>query len=364
MLKLNRKYKYNTLVKNTIFDSKNTMSDTKNTKNDSKTNLITLSVNQEIARNADNIFNLFPAFKTVKIYGTLETPYFLLTDVCRLLKVNRINMELYDSPTHYIEVMAPDALAAIRKQIALTEHGLYVVIAQTRNSELSKKFMAFVYNVLNELRLKGQVKLEKIIKIMTAKLKEAKETKKNDDALILQSKETMVRDGKKIDKLRNEATQPKGGVPVGSNLDCLKMWQTTDSKLKTFYLIAKDEANSNMLFAHSVRMGQELKIDKHVSLDESDHSYLVEDHGGYPENDDTTLWRIASKPERKENIYKIYALPGTTSKNVHEMLRDAGYGIKNKKTDKWMANRFVGTYDEISAHMNTIIVNKCIDAEY
>jgi prophage antirepressor-like protein len=107
------------------------------------------------------LLSQFPEFQNIEFYGTVEDPLVPVQELEKILQCPDIRLDKLDlvEGEDYIKVRAKSSDCKIREQNMLTERGLYTYLARSRTA-LGKKFNKFVYVVLKELRLKGQVTLK------------------------------------------------------------------------------------------------------------------------------------------------------------------------------------------------------------
>lgn len=117
----------------------------------------------------DNLFvelssDFDPIFQNIRIYGTIEEPYFIANDVKKLLNISKINYTRdFKEGLHivYLEVDTGQGLG-LRKNIAFTEFGLYVALMKS-TVPLAEKFQNFVCVVMKRLRLRGKVTMQEAL---------------------------------------------------------------------------------------------------------------------------------------------------------------------------------------------------------
>ena len=112
-------------------------------------------------------------FNSLTIYGTLEYPLFIESEVRKKLNLKK-SIRRQNLKNTFVKIYAESSDGSIREQNALTEKGLYQVLASS-NSALANDWWDIIYLVFKQLRQKGEVKLQKLIQ--THKLEISKLTK-------------------------------------------------------------------------------------------------------------------------------------------------------------------------------------------
>lgn len=102
-------------------------------------------------------------FKSLTVYGSIEFPLFLESDIrTKLGLTDRIRRKnISDFTTTFIFIKDPNG--KFRKHKAITEFGLYFALG-TSNSPEAIIFYKLIYTVFRQLRLKGEAHINKIIK--------------------------------------------------------------------------------------------------------------------------------------------------------------------------------------------------------
>lgn len=97
-------------------------------------------------------------FQQSKIYGTVNDPLFEVSLIKKLLGVP-IELDAYENMFHFKQIVTTGG----NKILVFTEAGLYETLFKS-DLEIAKNFRKFVYCVLKELRIKGEVKLDSALK--------------------------------------------------------------------------------------------------------------------------------------------------------------------------------------------------------
>jgi len=95
----------------------------------------------------------------VSIYGTPENPLFCADEIGKLFGVKRITSSILDYNSSQKILMNIQTSSGIQDKVFLTEIGLYKFLFTSRK-EVALKFQEWVLNVIKELRLNGEYKLQ------------------------------------------------------------------------------------------------------------------------------------------------------------------------------------------------------------
>jgi len=114
-------------------------------------------------------------FSSIQIHGTYLEPLFLIADIRILLKTRIRPDKTCEEGTDYIRILARCADGGIREQLALTEQGLYTVLARN-NSAIGRRFRAFITTTIKEMRLRGCPSLDKVLDDISQMIRNDRET--------------------------------------------------------------------------------------------------------------------------------------------------------------------------------------------
>lgn len=111
----------------------------------------------------------------ITILGTPTEPLFRLNDIGAVLELSNIHATIKDFDESQKVLNTIETLGGKQQVAFLTEFGLYEVLFRSRKP-IAKKFKKWVCEVIKEIRLKGQYKLEKEKEELQDKLQEAHKT--------------------------------------------------------------------------------------------------------------------------------------------------------------------------------------------
>lgn len=151
----------------------------------------------------NRLFNELP----IRILNSHEEPFFYAEDIAKVLKLTNIRMTLRMFSGR--EIVSPEQrqkynittyklhrghLARDDHKILLTEAGVYRLIFTTR-SELSERFRDWVYDVLHEIRTRGEYKVDvemQKLKISNEKLAAENNTLKTEIEILRKKQDEFV----------------------------------------------------------------------------------------------------------------------------------------------------------------------------
>jgi len=96
----------------------------------------------------------------VSIYGTADNPLFCADEIGKLFGVKKIRNTLKNFNQNHKIMMETQTKSGIQEKVFLTEIGLYKFLFISRK-EFAVKFQEWVFNIIKELRLTGEYKLQK-----------------------------------------------------------------------------------------------------------------------------------------------------------------------------------------------------------
>jgi prophage antirepressor-like protein len=138
----------------------------------------------------------------ITILGTPNEPIFKANDIGIVLEMSNIRATIKDFNEELKVVKTIDTLGGKQQVTFLTEFGLYKVLFGSRKP-IAEKFKKWVCEVIREIRLTGQYKLEQEKKELQDKLQEANktiETKQEENEIIVDECERIL--------VRNHDKQP------------------------------------------------------------------------------------------------------------------------------------------------------------
>lgn len=114
----------------------------------------------------------------ILIKGTMKDPLFKANDIGNILEITNIKQnlkDLEDDEKTTIDIPTPGGIQSVN---FLTETGLYKILFKSRKP-IAQKFQKWVCEVIKEIRLNGQYKLENELQIKNDKLNKLENEKKN-----------------------------------------------------------------------------------------------------------------------------------------------------------------------------------------
>ena len=106
-------------------------------------------------------FTLNELHTEITIKGTHNEPLFRASDIGLILEISNIRSTIKDfDETEKDDVVVTDSIGRQQKVTFLTEKGLYGVLFMSRKP-IAKEFKGWVFEVIKEIRLTGEYKLNK-----------------------------------------------------------------------------------------------------------------------------------------------------------------------------------------------------------
>jgi len=118
-------------------------------------------------------FNSNELHTEIIIKGTIEEPLFRANDIATILEISNIRTTITDFDETEKVLTNSDTLGGNQQVSFLTEKGLYKVLFRSRKP-IAEKFQNWVCEVIKEIRLKGQYKLNEEIKELQTNLQNQK----------------------------------------------------------------------------------------------------------------------------------------------------------------------------------------------
>jgi len=128
-------------------------------------------------------FNANELHTEIIIKGTFEEPLFRASDIGAVLELSNINSIIRDFDESEKVLTNSDTLGGNQQVSFLTEKGLYKVLFRSRKP-IAEKFQNWVCEIVKEIRLNGQYKLNDEIKELQATLEQKSTELENKDAII------------------------------------------------------------------------------------------------------------------------------------------------------------------------------------
>jgi len=126
-------------------------------------------------------FNANELHTEIIIKGTFEEPLFRASDIGAVLEMGNIRTSIADfDETEKDDVHTMDSIGRQQKVSFLTEKGLYKVLFRSRKP-IAEKFQNWVCEIVKEIRLNGQYKLNDEIKELQATLESQKTELENKE---------------------------------------------------------------------------------------------------------------------------------------------------------------------------------------
>jgi prophage antirepressor-like protein len=152
----------------------------------------------------DNIdMNLSFNENTVRVFGTLEEPLFVLKDICKILGLSNPSktLESIDKDYHLsLEVRGGNS-TGIQQTLVVKEAGLYQVIMRCRKP-IAKPFQKWVCGeVLPSLRKKGEYKMNEDYQLKLKQLEQEKLNLEEENKMLV---ENHIENSTKIKHLQNK----------------------------------------------------------------------------------------------------------------------------------------------------------------
>jgi prophage antirepressor-like protein len=118
-------------------------------------------------------FNSNELHTEIIIKGTNENPLFRASDIALVLGINNIRMSIkdYNETEKIDDVTITDSIGRNQQVTFLTEKGLYKVLFKSRKP-IAEQFQDWVCDVIKEIRLTGQYKLNKEVEELKNQLEE------------------------------------------------------------------------------------------------------------------------------------------------------------------------------------------------
>ena len=111
------------------------------------------------------VFSLCDSTHSINIQGTHEEPLFQANQIGKILGMKNINEILRKYDDNFKVISETDTVTrGIQKTTFLTEKGLYRVLSRS-NKPIAEKFQNWMVDVIKEIRLTGQYKLQQQIEI-------------------------------------------------------------------------------------------------------------------------------------------------------------------------------------------------------
>jgi len=184
------------------------------------------------------VFSLCDATHSINIQGTHEEPLFQANQIGKILGMKNINKQIKDWNTKLKVVTESYTLGGIQKVSFLTEKGLYRIINRS-NKPIAEKFQDWVEDIIKEIRLTGQYKIQqqKEIEIKLIQTQEKQKTHKKMIELFHQKNIVYVCKMKEIEepmracqKIECNGNTEYGLVPNTSNKFIIKIGSSQDIK--------------------------------------------------------------------------------------------------------------------------------------
>ena len=117
----------------------------------------------------------------ITIKGTIENPLFRASDIAAILDIQNIRMSIkeYDH-TEKDDVSVTDVIGRNQQVTFLTEKGLYKVLFRSRKP-IAEQFQNWICEVIKEIRLTGQYKLNKEVEELKQQLEEKQDELQQKD---------------------------------------------------------------------------------------------------------------------------------------------------------------------------------------
>lgn len=126
-------------------------------------------------------FNSNTLHAEITIKGTIENPLFRASDIAAILDIQNIRMSIkeYDH-TEKDDVSVTDVIGRNQQVTFLTEKGLYKVLFRSRKP-IAEQFQNWICEVIKEIRLTGQYKLNKEVEELKQQLEEKQDELQQKD---------------------------------------------------------------------------------------------------------------------------------------------------------------------------------------
>ena len=183
------------------------------------------------------IVRAFESDKNILIKGTFEEPLFRATDIANILEIGNIHKSTIDFSEFEKKIIVLDTPGGPQGVSFITEKGLYKLLFRSRKP-IAEKFQDWVCEVIKEIRLNGQYKLQQ-------QLKEKEEELQNKEKE-LETTQGLLKDKiLEAEELRNTEKPPKIYIynidPKSDKLN-LKIGYTKDvyERIKSYRQISKN----------------------------------------------------------------------------------------------------------------------------
>lgn len=309
----------------------------------------------------------FPEIHGVRIYGTCHDPLFIAKDMQELLGLKDLHLRRdFELGVEKVEIEI-DTAKGLRSAIALTECGLYSLLAKL-DGDIGKKFRHYIYIVLHELRIKGNVELQKSLDLFKEDM---------DKQLKLKEEELKLKDEryKKMEEISLRESKDKN--------EAIKKLKVTESQLQTVQIEAKvykSEFNnmSSRLLNLQRMSGESDNISKLEKLQVMflkkiylkickvpEDSKFQEENGWLPipqrdeeepwADDDELVFSIGfAEPDIDHKLGELFVKKEINLDKIHKHLAKYKFYIKDSK-GTILSNKYFGLIQDFSAALDELL---------
>lgn len=273
-------------------------------------------------------------FTNVRVYGTVDDPLFVASDIGNALGIKDLHLhERLEWITEKVKIKI-DTPGGKQKTFALTERGLYNII-YTSQTETSTKFRTFVYVILKELRLRGQVTLKTAIQKLDEKVDRLDRQLEEEHKEHIKQKEMAEHYYFQSQMVRENIDQAHGQI---------KRLEKSPDATSAMYLEKLKQEYMKPINIILVKPPKEL---------EEDFDYNYEDEDA---NDDEQYILALSTAEFKDgqNVGKAYIHRTYKLSDLHAHLQTVGFGIK-KEDGTFHQNRYSCSIEELRAEIDNLM---------
>lgn len=123
------------------------------------TELMSINISDDLVTKIGEVFS--PLFSKIRIFGTVETPLFVVRDVEKVLELGDLHIRHktdYKEGFHY-EIHSIQTTGGVQKTVLFTETGLYKAMFCS-SVEIAEEYCRFITVVMKTLRTQGVVTLK------------------------------------------------------------------------------------------------------------------------------------------------------------------------------------------------------------
>lgn len=324
-----------------------------------------------------------PIFNNIHIYGTEKKPLFKARDVCLYFGISNLHVEKmkegkiddvnYDDnqndnksnveEIHFIRAKIKTT-GGDHEAILLTETGLIKAIFKSKKP-IAYKYQIFITTVMSRLRTKGVVHMDDVVRdytdevqLLKGKNNELKKLLDDKDKKLKQAEEDLEWEHEQLER-EKRCNDVMYEQKLYSEYENENLTDTINNHNHTDYY---DREEQLKLMREKYMKAIYVKLMQPPVHLKEDYDYNAEDE--CPTRDDTYVYSVTSKKpkenkdddnSKENNVGKFYIHKEQTLEQVKKLLEDYGARVsKNFKTiygkdkEKFMANRFLTSIDEIN----------------